>query len=151
MAIARKQFGGFTKFILRGNVVDLAVGVVIGAAFAAVVQAVVKDLLTPIIAAIAGKADLSGVIVTAGGIVFPIGDLFQAIITFLLTALVVYFLVVMPVNTFMDRYRPETPPAPTKECPECTTKIPKLARRCPQCTAQLVLEPEITTVGVSRP
>ena len=148
MAEARKELGGFRKFILRGNVVDLAVGVVIGAAFASVVQAIVRDILNPIIAAVAGKADLSGVIVTAGGIVFPIGDLLNALVTFLLTALVVYYLVVAPVNTLMDRYKaPE--PTPTKACPECTSKIPKAARRFPECTAQLtdVAAPDVAPPG----
>src|ERR687886_906963 len=133
----RTDIGGFKKFLLRGNVVDLAVGVVIGAAFGSVVQAIVKDILNPLIAAFSGKADVSTLSVTLGGITFPIGDLLQAIISFLLIALVVYFLVVLPVNKLMDRYKPQPEPAPTKKCPECTSKIPEAARRCPQCAAQL--------------
>ena len=98
------ELGGFKKFILRGNVVDLAVGVVIGAAFGSVVQAIVKDILNPLISALGGKADISGLSVTVGGITFPIGDLINALISFLLIALVVYFLVGVPVNKLMDRY-----------------------------------------------
>ena len=132
------ELGGFKKFILRGNVVDLAVGVVIGAAFGSVVQAIVKDILNPLISALGGKADISGLSVTVGGITFPIGDLINALISFLLIALVVYFVVVVPVNKLMDRYKPQPQPAPTKDCPECTNKIPKAARRCPACAAQLL-------------
>jgi large conductance mechanosensitive channel len=135
---ARADIGGFKKFLLRGNVVDLAVGVVIGAAFGQVVQAVVKDILNPLISAAGGKADVSTLSVTAGGITFPIGDLLQAIISFVLIALVVYFIVVLPVNKLMDHYKPQPEPAPTKDCPECTSKIPQAARRCPTCSAQLL-------------
>ena len=135
---ARADIGGFKKFLLRGNVVDLAVGVVIGAAFGNVVQAIVKDILNPIIAAFGGVGDASALTVTAGRITFPIGDLITAVITFLLIALVVYLVVVLPVNKLMDRYKPQKEPAPTKDCPECTNKIPKAARRCPECSAQLL-------------
>jgi large conductance mechanosensitive channel len=135
---ARSDVGGFKKFLLRGNVVDLAVGVVIGAAFGQVVQAIVKDILNPLIAAFGGKADVSTLTVTLGGITFPVGDLIQAVISFVLIALIVYFLVVLPINRLMDHYKPQPQPAPTKECPECTTKIPQVARRCPQCSAQLL-------------
>jgi large conductance mechanosensitive channel len=135
---ARADIGGFKKFLLRGNVVDLAVGVVVGAAFGNVVQAIVKDILNPIISALGGAGDASGLTVTAGGITFPIGDLINALISFLLIALVVYFVVVLPVNKLMDRYKPQPQPAPTKDCPECTNKIPKAARRCPACSAQLL-------------
>src|SRR5437588_6407298 len=135
---ARAEIGGFKKFILRGNVVDLAVGVVIGAAFGNVVQAIVKDILNPIISAVGGKTDVSGLSVTLAGITFPVGDLINAVISFLLITLVVYFVVVVPVNRLMDRYKPQPQPAPTKDCPECTNKIPKAARRCPECAAQLL-------------
>jgi len=134
----RSDVGGFKKFLLRGNVVDLAVGVVIGAAFGSVVQAIVKDILNPLISALGGKADVSSLTVNVGGITFPVGDLIQAIISFILIALVVYFLVVLPVNKLMDRYKPQPQPSPTKECPECTSRIPEAARRCPQCSAQLM-------------
>ena len=142
---ARSDIGGFKKFILRGNVVELAVGVVIGAAFGNVVQAVVKDILTPLIGALGGKADVSSLSLTLGGITFPIGDLVQAVISFVLIALIVYFVVVLPVTGLVDRYKPEAPPSPTKTCPECTSRIPEAARRCPQCAAQLLPPSEEVT------
>jgi large conductance mechanosensitive channel len=132
----RKQLGGFKKFILRGNVVDLAVGIVIGAAFASVVQALVKGLITPLISLFGGVPDFANYVLTVGNARFAIGEFVNAVIAFVILALVVYFLVVLPVSALMDRYRPEAEPAPTKACPECTTKIPEAARRCPQCAAQ---------------
>ncbi len=132
-----KQLGGFKKFILRGSVVDLAVGIVIGAAFTGVVQALVKDIIMPLIGLFGGNPDFSNWVVTVGAARLLVGDFLNAVIAFLLLALVVYFLVVLPVNKLMERYHPAPEPAPTKECPECTSKIPKVARRCPQCTAQL--------------
>src|SRR4051812_29409471 len=134
---AGKELGGFKKFILRGNVVDLAVGIVIGAAFTGVVQALVKDLITPLIGMSGGIPDFSSWAITVNGSRFLIGDFINTLLSFLLLALVVYFFVVMPVNKLMDKYRSEPQPSPTKECPECLSKIPKLAHRCPQCTAQL--------------
>ncbi|MBV9359358.1 MAG: large conductance mechanosensitive channel protein MscL [Chloroflexi bacterium] len=134
---ARRDIGGFKKFILRGNVVDLAVGLVIGAAFGSVIQSLVKDFITPLISLIGGVPDFSTWSVTVGRATFMPGDFLNALISFLLIALVVYFFVVLPVNKLMDKYKPEAPPAPTKDCPECTSKIPKVARRCPQCSAQL--------------
>ena len=134
---AGKELGGFKKFILRGNVVDLAVGVVIGAAFGNVVQALVKDLITPLIGLLGGNTDFSNYVLTVGTARLLIGDFVNALIAFLLIALVVYFLVVLPVNRLMERYHPAPEPAPTKNCPECTSKIPQAARRCPTCTAQL--------------
>jgi large conductance mechanosensitive channel len=135
---AGKQLGGFKKFILRGNVVDLAIGVVIGAAFSGVVQSLVKDLITPLISAFGGTPDFSRWTFTFRGATFQIGDFLNNLISFLLIALVVYFFVVLPVNKLMEKYKPEPQPAPTKECPECTTKIPKVARRCSACSAQLL-------------
>jgi large conductance mechanosensitive channel len=132
-----KQFGGFRKFILRGNVVDLAVGVVIGAAFGGVVQALVKDVITPLIGMFGGVPDFSAWTIVVRGSRFAIGDFINALISFILIALVVYFLVVLPVMRLMDRYKAEPQPSPTKECPECVSKIPQAARRCPQCTAQI--------------
>jgi large conductance mechanosensitive channel len=134
---AGKELGGFKKFILRGNVVDLAVGVVIGAAFTGVVQAFARDVITPLIGLFGGNPDFSNLVLTVGSTRFPIGDLINALISFLLIAATVYFFVVLPVNRLMERYRPAPEPAPTKDCPECTSKIPRAARRCPQCTAQL--------------
>jgi large conductance mechanosensitive channel len=125
----------FKKFLLRGNVVDLAVAVVIGAAFGAVVKALVADLLTPIIALIFGKPDFGALAFTINGSHFLYGDFINNLITFLSVAAAVFFFVVAPVNRLMARRAEEDPD--TKECPECTSAIPLAARRCPQCTAQL--------------
>ncbi len=127
---------GFKQFLLRGNVVDLAVAVVMGATFGAVVTALVKDLLTPFIAAIVGKPDFSAIAFTLNNSVFAIGDLMNAIISFLLIAAAVYFFVVLPVNALIARSRKEPPPDPTtRKCPECLSEIPIAARRCAHCTA----------------
>ena len=134
---AGRSLGGFKKFLLRGNVVDLAVGIVIGAAFTGVVQAFVKDIINPLIGLFGGTGDLSAWAVTVGGARLLVGDFLSAVLSFLLVALVVYFLVVVPVGRLMDKYRTEPTPAPTKECPECLSKIPERARRCAQCTAQI--------------
>src|SRR5690348_7264804 len=101
-----KELGGFKKFLLRGNVVDLAVGIVIGAAFANVVQALVKDVITPLISFAGGAPNASALSVTVAGRHLLIGDVINALIAFVLIAAVVYFLVVMPVNKLMDRYKP---------------------------------------------
>ncbi len=132
-----QELSGFKKFLLRGNVVDLAVGIVIGAAFGNVVQALVKDVITPILGIFGGMPNLSAWTITVAGVQLLLGDLLTALLSFLLIAAVVYFLVVLPVNKLMDRYRPEPPPAPTRDCPECLSKIPQLARRCRECGAQL--------------
>jgi large conductance mechanosensitive channel len=130
--------GGFKTFLLRGNVVDLAVGVVMGAAFGTVVSALVKDLLTPLIAATVGKPDFSAISVTLHGSKFAIGDFANAIVSFLLIGTAVYYLVVLPVNALVARYRHEPPPDPTTtKCPECLSDIPKEARRCAYCTSTL--------------
>ena len=128
---------GFKEFILRGNVMDLAVAVVIGAAFTAVVTALVKDLLTPLIAAIAGAPDFSGIALTVNGSKLLIGDFLNAVIAFLMLATVVYFFVVLPMNALMARLkRGEVAPDPTtKKCPECLSEIPIKARRCAFCTS----------------
>jgi large conductance mechanosensitive channel len=130
---------GFKKFLLRGNVVDLAVAVVIGAAFGAVVTALVKDLITPTISAFGGLPDFSGWAFTVNGSKFLIGDFINAALSFLVLACVVYFLVVMPVERLMARFKPSTVPAPetTRECPHCLSKIPKAASRCAFCTAEV--------------
>jgi large conductance mechanosensitive channel len=127
---------GFKKFILRGNVVDMAVGVVIGAAFGGVITALTKDLLTPLIAAIVGKPDFSAIHFTIRGTPFPVGDFVNAAVSFLLIASVIYFFVVLPVNTLVARMkRGEKPPDPTtRKCPECLSEIPIEARRCAHCT-----------------
>jgi large conductance mechanosensitive channel len=128
---------GFRTFILRGNVVDLAVGVVMGVAFGTVVTALVKDFLTPLIAAIVGKPDFSALGFEVNGTKFPIGDFINALISFLLVAAAVYFFVVLPLNTLMARVkRGEAPPDPTsKKCPECLSDIPIAARKCAFCTS----------------
>jgi large conductance mechanosensitive channel len=134
----KTQLGGFQKFLLRGNVVDLAVGLVIGAAFGTVIQALVKGLITPLIGLIGGGPDLSSWTVPVAGQKLLIGEILNALIGFVLLAAVVYFLVVLPINKLMDRYKPEPKPAPTRECPECLTAIPQGARRCRECAAQLM-------------
>jgi large conductance mechanosensitive channel len=128
---------GFRTFILRGNVIDLAVGVVMGAAFGTVVTALVKDFLTPLIAAIVGKPDFSALGFSINGTKFPIGDFINALVSFLLIAAAVYFFVVLPVNTLIARVkRGEAPPDPTsKKCPECLSDIPIAARKCAFCTS----------------
>jgi large conductance mechanosensitive channel len=128
---------GFKQFILRGNVVDLAVAVVMGAAFGAVVTALVKDLLTPLIAAIFGKPDFSRLTFTIHNSQFLYGDFINAVIAFLLLATAVYFFVIVPMNAVMARMnRGQVPPeVATKKCPECLSDIPVGARRCPHCTS----------------
>jgi large conductance mechanosensitive channel len=130
------MLSGFKQFILRGNVVDMAVGVVIGAAFAGVVGAFTKDLLTPLIAAIVGQPDFSAIRFTINGSVFALGDFINAFISFLLVAAAVYFFVVTPVNMLVTRMRKAPTPADptTKKCPECLSEIPIDARRCAHCS-----------------
>lgn len=133
------MFKGFRDFLLRGNVVDLAVAVVIGAAFGAVVQSAVKDVLTPFIAAIVGKPDFSAVGFTLNGTHFPIGNFINALISFLIVAAVVYYAVVVPVNAATARLKaPAPPPPPVKTCPECESEIPESAKRCKFCTSPQV-------------
>ncbi len=133
---------GFRQFMLRGNVIDLAVAVVIGAAFGAVVSALVKDLLTPLIAAIVGKPDFSAITFEVNASRFLIGDFINAVVSFVLIGAAVYFFVVVPVNAFMARMRRgEAPPDPTtKKCPECLSEIPIAARRCAFCASPVAGE-----------
>jgi large conductance mechanosensitive channel len=130
------MLGGFKQFILRGNVVDMAVGVVIGAAFATVVSAFTKDLLTPLIAAVAGKPDFSAISFTIHNSKFLLGDFINAAISFLLVAAAVYYFVVTPVNLLVARMNRSAAPADptTKKCPECLSEIPIDAHRCAHCT-----------------
>lgn len=129
---------GFRKFILRGNVVDLAVGIVIGAAFTGVVQALVKSLITPLIGVFGGIPDFSDWYFTVNGSRFAIGEFVNALLSFLIMAVVVYYLVVVPVNALMDRFKPEESIELRKrECPKCLSKIPFLAERCAFCTADI--------------
>ncbi|MGI8990766.1 MAG: large conductance mechanosensitive channel protein MscL [Bryobacteraceae bacterium] len=130
---------GFREFILRGSVVDLAIAVVIGAAFGAIVTAFVKDLLTPLIAAIVGKPDFSAIFFTINGSKFLIGDFINALISFALIAAAVYYFVVIPVGALMARAkRGEIPADPTtKKCSECLSEIPLAARRCAFCASEV--------------
>lgn len=130
---------GFRQFVLRGNVLDLSVAVVIGAAFGAMVTALVKDLITPLIAAAVGKPDFSAITFTVNGSRFLIGDFMNAIVAFLLIAAAVYFFVVLPMNAVVARQRRgEMPPDPTtKKCGECLSDVPIAARRCAFCTSVL--------------
>jgi len=140
---------GFKQFLLRGNVVDLAVAVVVGAAFGAVVSAFVKDLLTPLIAAIVGKPDFSALTFEVNGSRFLYGEFINAAVSFLLVSVAVYFFVVLPINTLIQRYRKAPAPADptTRKCPECLSEIPLAARRCAFCTAAL---PAAETAGAAR-
>jgi large conductance mechanosensitive channel len=132
------MFKGFKQFLLRGNVVDLAVGVVIGAAFGSVVTALVKDLLTPLIAAIVKAPDFSGLFFTVNGSKFLYGEFLNATIAFIIIAAAVYFFVVLPVNALIARARREPPADPTtRKCPECLSDIPIGAKRCAFCTSTI--------------
>jgi len=127
---------GFKRFILRGNVVDMAVGVVIGAAFGGVVTEMTKAFLTPLIALIVGKPDYSKLKFVIRDTTFPIGEFVNACVSFFLIAAAIYFFVVVPVNALIARmHRGEKPADPTtKKCPECLSEIPIDARRCAHCT-----------------
>ena len=127
---------GFKAFLLRGNVVDLAIAVVIGVAFGVVITAFVKDLITPLIAALGGKPDFSSLYFTINKSRFLYGDFFNALIAFVVIAAVVYFFVVVPYTALIERSRKEPPADPTtKKCPECLSEIPKDAKRCAFCTS----------------
>jgi large conductance mechanosensitive channel len=128
----------FRDFVLRGNVVELAVAVVIGAAFGAVVTAFVASFITPLIAAIGGKPDFSSLAFTINGSRFTYGAFFNALLSFLIIAAVVFFFVVRPLNALMSRLKPEPPlDQVTRPCPECLSDIPEQARRCAFCTAEV--------------
>jgi len=127
---------GFRDFVLRGNVLDLAVGVIIGGAFGTVVTSLVKDILTPIIGSLVGKPDFSAIAFNH----IMIGNFLNAVFAFLLVAASVYFFIVLPANSLMARLKgpvPEAPPA-TKACPECLSNIPVAARRCAHCAQPIV-------------
>jgi large conductance mechanosensitive channel len=131
----RGLFSDFKKFLMRGNVVDLAVAVVVGTAFAALVKALVTDLLTPIIAVIFGKPNFADLSFTINNSQFRYGDFLNNLFAFLTIAAAVFFLVVAPINALLARRAKEDPDE--KECPECTSAIPVKARRCPMCTTYL--------------
>ena len=126
---------GFKQFLLRGTVVDMAVGIVIGAAFGTVVTGFVKGLLTPFIAAIVKQPDFSALTFTINGSKFLYGDFINALVSFVIVASAVYFFVVLPMNTLMARIKKEPPVDPTtRKCPECLSEIPINARRCAFCS-----------------
>jgi large conductance mechanosensitive channel len=130
---------GFRQFMLRGNVVDLAVAVVIGGAFGAVVTALVKDLITPLLAAVGGKPDFSAIAFTMNGSKFLIGDFINSIVSFVMIGAAIYFFVVTPVNALQARInRGEAPADPTtKKCPQCLSEVPIAAKKCAFCTSPL--------------
>ena len=133
---------GFRDFVLRGNVIDLAVAVVMGAAFGNVVNSVVKNFITPLIALIGGAPDFSQI--RTGPLLW--GNILNDILTFLITAAVVYFFVVAPVNRLMARFKPSEPQVkPTRQCPECLSDIPVAARRCAYCTAEVGPAPVVSS------
>lgn len=129
----------FKKFIMKGNVVDLAVAVVIGAAFGAVVSGLVKDLVTPLIAAIGGQPDFSGLTFTINHSKFLYGEFINAILSFVIIAAVIFFFVVQPLNKLQERAaKNKTPEDPTeKKCPQCLSDIPKAAKKCKFCTSSV--------------
>jgi large conductance mechanosensitive channel len=129
----------FKDFALRGNVFDLAIAVVIGAAFGVLVTALVKDLLTPIVAAIFGKPDFAKLTFTINNSQFLFGDFINAVIGFVTVAAAIFFVVVKPVNAVRERRKqaPE-PESDDRPCPECLSQIPKAARRCAHCTSEVV-------------
>jgi large conductance mechanosensitive channel len=128
----------FRAFILRGNVIDLAIAVVIGAAFGAVIASLVADLITPLIAAIFGKPDFGGLTFTINGSVFHYGAFLNAVITFLTVAAVIFFLVVKPMNALMARMgRGAEAETPSRECPYCVSSIPVTATKCAYCASEV--------------
>ena len=135
---------GFKDFISRGNVIDLAVAVVMGAAFGAVVTALVSDFITPIIAAIGGQPDFSALSFTINGSRFAYGHFLNAVISFLIIAAAVYFLVVLPLEKVLKK--PDSEDTRLRECPECLSMVPTEARRCMYCTSKI--GPAATPAGV---
>jgi large conductance mechanosensitive channel len=136
---------GFRDFLFRGNAIDLAVGVIIGAAFGAVVSSLAADVITPLIGAIFGTPDYSSLMI--GPIM--IGNLINALISLLITAFALYFFIVAPMNAARERFMPQEPePQPTRECPYCLSKVPVAASRCSFCTSDL--SPGAQAIGAAR-
>jgi large conductance mechanosensitive channel len=135
----RSLLSEFRQFILRGNAVDLAVGIVIGVAFTGVVQALVRDFINPLVAALFGKPDFSRFHFTVHHAVFSYGDFINQALTLIIIGVAVFFLVVKPVNLMVDRFHlsPRSPSPATRTCPACLTDIPLKATRCPNCTSEL--------------
>jgi large conductance mechanosensitive channel len=130
---------GFRKFLLRGNVVDLAVAVIIGIAFGAVITAFTRDIVTPIIAAIGGQPDFSSLSFTINKSHFFYGDFLNSVIAFVILVAIVYFFVVLPIGALLDHYRPmPDEPIPTIDCPHCVSAIPETATVCAFCTRDVV-------------
>ena len=136
---ATGTLGGFRTFILRGNVVDLAVGIIIGAAFGAVVNSLVSNVITPLIPVPGGSLASWKIHVPWTNQFVQIGAFVNAVITFIILAFVIYYFVVLPVNSLMARFKPKDVPSPvtTRECPYCLSIIPRQATRCPDCTSQV--------------
>jgi large conductance mechanosensitive channel len=139
----RKLLAEFRQFILRGNVVDLAVGIVIGVAFTGVVQGLVRDLIDPLISIVFGKPNFGRFSLTLNHAVFAYGDFLTRVVTLLIIGVTVFFLVVKPINVLVDRFQlsPASPSPATKTCPACFTDIPLKATRCPNCTSELAPPP----------
>ena len=134
-----KILEGFKNFILRGNAIDLAVGMVIGAAFTSLVNALVRDLLTPFIGVIAKVPDFSNLSFTLNGSKFMYGELLNVMISFVLVAASIYFFVILPMNAFMERVNKKNPKQPTNQkCPECLSDVPVGAKRCAHCSQIIV-------------
>jgi len=129
---------GFRDFILRGNVVDLAVAVIIGAAFNAIVTSLVGDVLNPLIAATIGRPDFSGVVLNIGSGHIKVGNFLNAAVSFVIVASVVYFAIVLPLNHLLARFKPPVTAPTTRPCPECLSEIPLAARRCSHCAQPVV-------------
>lgn len=140
---------GFKQFLLRGNAVDLAVGVVIGAAFGNVVNSMVKGLLTPFIAAVVKQPDFSSIYFTIHGSKFLVGDFVNAVVSFLIIAAAVYFVVVLPMNALLGKLHEQDKPTQpsTKKCPECLSEIPIAARRCAHCTQPVPVDQPATAAA----
>jgi large conductance mechanosensitive channel len=133
-----KILKGFKDFILRGNAVELAVGVVIGAAFNNLIQAIVRDLLTPLIGAFVREPNFSAMSFTINGSRFMYGDLINTLISFLLVAVAIYFFVIIPMNVFMERTYGKSKKPSIKKCPECLSDVPNEAKRCAHCSQLIV-------------
>jgi large conductance mechanosensitive channel len=132
------MFREFKEFLLRGNVIDLAVGIAIGVAFAGVVNSLVDDLIMPIVAALGGEPDFSGLDFTINDAVFRYGNFITVLVSFIILAAAIFFFVVKPANYLIQRSRTEAPADPTvKKCPECLSEIPLEARRCAFCTSEV--------------
>jgi large conductance mechanosensitive channel len=130
------HMAGFKKFLLRGNVVDLAVAVVIGAAFGTVIKSFTDNFITPLIGAIGGTPDFSKKTFTVNHSTFTYGTFINDLIAFLLVAAIVYYFVVLPINSLMERFKPTAEePTPVKDCPECLSQIPAPARKCAFCAS----------------